>query len=111
MSGVEGAAQCAFPGIRTKKVLPDTEVVVKSGMLQKRGEKVKSWTTRLFELTSHTLTYYQVTGASRVLKGSVPLAGSRIQACTMKTTKLHTFELCCPHRTYLISAASGFVCL
>ena len=100
------SSDVAFPGIRTTEVPSDDQIVLKRGMLQKRGDKVKNWTSRMFELRAESLKYYQVSSTSSVLKGEIGLPGNMVRPCQSKTSKQHTFEIVCPKRIYLISAAS-----
>ncbi|KAG9013957.1 hypothetical protein FRB94_004337 [Tulasnella sp. JGI-2019a] len=84
----------------------DTENVVKSGYLQKKGERRKTWKKRWFVLRQTQLSYYKSSKEYQTLR---VLPVSEIHSVSQVTLKRHdyTFGIVIPSRTFYIQASSA----
>ncbi|KAG8890781.1 hypothetical protein FRB98_004826 [Tulasnella sp. 332] len=84
----------------------DTENVVKSGYLLKKGERRKTWKKRWFVLRQTQLSYYKSSKEYQTLR-VLPI--SEIHSVSQVTLKRHdyTFGIVIPSRTYYIQAGSA----
>jgi len=102
---LEDVAFCSFlfsGGAARKKKMSRPDVVLKRGMLVKRGNFIKTWNRHAFVLTSKELRWYGSSGEKGTPKGSI-----RLKDITKLRQKADgAFKIVTPSREHILVAPS-----